>query len=101
MVYNKKYGPVAIKTKRTMRLSRGFLAFIFIFGLSATLTSEAGRKGRNSFTTTSRERVKRQATGQRPTRQRPKHSKSSMGCSCKMVRSESIGQILYSGFYKG
>ena len=69
MIYNKNCGPVAIKTERTMRLSRGFLAFIFIFGLSVALTAEAGKKGRNSSTTTSRKRVIKQALGNVPIRQ--------------------------------
>ena len=70
MIYNKNCGPVAIKTKRTMRLSRGFLAFVFIFGLSAALTAEAGKKTSPKTSPKTREKVRRQATGQRPIRQR-------------------------------
>ena len=68
MIYNKNCGPVAIKTKKTMRLSRGFLAFIFIFGLSAALTAEAGRKKGRVDTTERTQEIKKQAAGKQPTR---------------------------------
>ena len=61
-------GPVAIKTKKTMRLSRGFLAFILIFGLSAALTSEAKRRGKNKSSPRQQQRTERQSMGQQPTK---------------------------------
>ena len=70
MIYNKNCGPVAIKTKKTMKLSRGFLTFVFIFGLSAALTAEARPRGKNSASPKFREDTRKQAAGQRPTRNR-------------------------------
>ena len=66
MIYNKNCGPVAIK--RTKRLGRGFLAFIFIFGLSAALTAEASRKKGRVDTTERTQEIKKQAAGKQPTR---------------------------------
>ena len=56
---------MAIKTKQTVSLSRGFLAFVFTFSLSAALTLEAKRPRSGSATKNSQE-AKRQATGQQP-----------------------------------
>ena len=44
MIYNIKVRLCGHKSKRIARLSRGLLAFVFIFGLSAALTAEASRK---------------------------------------------------------
>ena len=68
MTYNKNKSPMATKIKQTIRLSRGLLAFVFIFGLSAALTAEASRKKGRVDTTERTQETKKQATGQRPTR---------------------------------
>ena len=85
MIYNKNCGPVAIKTKRIRRLSQGFLAFIFLFGLAAALTAGAGKKATPRSSSKTSEKTRRQAVGQQPTRKLQITEKDQLDEIVKMV----------------
>ena len=98
MIYNKNCGPVAIKTKKTMKLSRGFLAFVFIFGLSAALTAEARPRGKNSASPKFREDTRKRSLGLEPTRQHQSMEKRNWDILLRLCRLDPSNEALSAAF---